>query len=313
MRRLSLALYVATAALVLASTAYCGEPFDVDSLQALQELQGAPRAPSKVEWSKGRVMSLRFESPRAFEDDALWALLDWAGGASGWMEIDAKGNLPASVKPVIKGASQSWFRQSPGTGPLVATLRGQASAALEVRAIPALAKEPRLPLECRFDGTTAAFDDFVLENSGLCELAKDQTCKLTHREDARLKVELSRKRLSMVLRTPDAEPFPVVPGFERMADQEQKEQIDDYRSYFAHEYTMMVRAFVETTPGLFSWQVWDWLARMDEGMVSRAAIRALLESGQRPGNVDVFKASCKDGRRLRLWSDGQGTMGMVLE
>lgn len=298
---------------MMASLASAAEPFEVDSSTATTILKQCPRNASKVEWKQGKLQLLRFENPREFEDEALWGLMDWVGGEAGWMEIDPKGIVSAEMAGMISGAKQSWYRQSPGATSIVATLKGKVSATLEFRAVASSAKEVKQALDCRFQGSLDAFRDFDPANGEHCEPKDNAKCSMVHMEDSRLSAEVGKKSVSMVLRAPDAEPFPTIENFSLMSEGDQKQQVDDYRSYFKHEYTMAVRSFIESTPGLFNWQTWQWFSWGEDGLISRAEIKALLESGQRPGRLDVYKAACKDGRKVRIWSDGQGTMGMTLQ
>ena len=293
--------------------AYANEPFDVDSLDAIADLRTAPVAPTKIEWKAGHISLLRFESPRAFADDRLWGLLDWTGGGPGWYEVDTSGIVSAQLKPLIQGASQAWVRQGPNTKTLVATLKGKASAPLEMKALASPISEAKQPLEARFHGNLSIFDDFSLEKGDACSLDAKEPCRYTHREDSRLRLEVSRKRISMILRTPDAQGLPIVEHFRKLDEAEQREEVNDFRAYFSHEFSLMVRSFLETTPGLFNWQLWHWYTWGADGLISKEAIRAMLETEQKVGSIDVFKMTCKDGRHLRFWSDGQGTLGMILE
>ena len=299
--------------LLLASLALGNEPFDLDSLDAMADLQTAPVPPSKVEWKSGHINLLRFENPRAFADDQLWGLMDWTGGGPGWFEVDMQGVMSTQLKDLVQGASQAWVRQGPNTRTLVATLKGKISASLEMKALAAPLADSKVPLECRFHGNLSIFDDFSLEDGAACALKGAQPCHYTHREDSRLRLEVSAKRISMILRVPDAQALPVVDQFSKLSETEQRNEVNDYRAYFNHEFSLMVRSFLATTPGLFNWQLWDWYAWSSDGMISKDALKAMLATGQKVGSIDVFKMTCKDGRKLRFWSDGQGTLGMVLE
>lgn len=288
------------------------EPFERDSSSAAESIQQAPLRVSKAEWKKGKLQMLRFENPRELEDDKLWSLLDWAGGEAAWMEVDFGGYLPAFLSKVATGSRQAWYRQAPGAVTLVATLRGKVSATLEFRVVEPT-PEPVQPLVCRYQGDSQVFRDFSARNSELCALSKNEKCLFVHAEDSRLTAEATAKTINMVMRAPDAEPFPVVTHFSQLSESQQTESVEEYRSYFQHEFNMAVRSFIETTPGLFNWQTWHWMQWGPEKLISRKEIKALLESEQRPGRIHIFQSTCKDGRKVRIWSDGQGTMGMVLQ
>lgn len=297
---------------LFATSLFANEPFEQDSVNASKSISQAPLRVVKVEWKKGRLQALRFENPRELEDDALWALLDWAGGEAGWIEIDFNGYLTPELAKRIAGAKQAWFRKAPGAANVVATLKGKVSATIEFFVAPA-GKEVKQPLECKYQGDVGAFRDFSPRNSELCAIDKGGKCLFVHGEDARLTAEATKNSVAMLLNAPDSEPFPVVAHFAQLSDAQKEESVQEYRSYFQHELNMAVRSFVETTPGLFNWQVWQWMEWGTDFLVSNQEIRALLESGQRPGRIELFRGTCKDGRKLRIWSNGQGTMGMQLQ
>ena len=298
--------------LVLASLAMADGPFESDSIQAESLIKLAPMKPAKVNWKKGRLNNIRFENPRELDPDQLWAVLDWAGGEAGWTEVDLGGILSPALTSKSVGAKQVWFRKAPGVETLIATLKGKISASIEISNVGNVA-ESRQPLVCRYKGDISVFRDFSPRNSELCALTKTGKCLFMHYEDSRLTAEVTQNSVSMLLRAPDLEPFPTVPLFNQLSDAQKEESVQEYRSYFQHEFNMAVRSFVETTPGLFNWQVWHWMEWGEANLVSRQEIRALLESGGRPGKMDLFKATCSDGRKVKIWSDGQGTMGMVLQ
>jgi hypothetical protein len=299
--------------LLLCGSLFAGDPFSVDSALVAPQLASAPVKASQQEWKDGHLVRVRFDSPRAFGGELLWALLDWAAGESGWMEIDPSGEVNRDLRPLIKGATQSWFLQSPGSVTLLAVLRSRASASLEFKAIPKMSPDVKVPLECRFNGSLNPFGDFILETSENCDLNFQQTCRLVHRDDPRLRLEVRKKGLSMTLRIPDADPFPMVGNFAQLPEQEKRDQIAEYRTYFTHELALAARSFLETTPGIFNWQVWNWMDWVKDGLVSNAEIRALLESGTTPSHMEIYRATCKDGRKLLFWSDGRGTLGMELK
>ncbi|HSQ42038.1 MAG TPA: hypothetical protein VLM37_07155 [Fibrobacteraceae bacterium] len=299
--------------LLLSALESWSTPFDEDSVTAAGEIRSAPLQPGKVEWQQRRVSIMRFQSAQAFSSDDLWAVLDWSGGESGWMEIDPTGALNPGLKPLIQGASQSWFRRAPGVRPLIAILRSKSSVSLEIRALPQLGPDPRIPLQCRYDGGQGFFADFSLTNSGLCALNPKETCHYVHQEDPRLHADVSQQRIRMTLHIPDAEPFPLTEHFSLLTQQSQREVLQTYRDYFRHEFSLAVRSFIETTPGLFNWQTWNWMEWADESLISSQEIQAILESGAAPGRIELFHKKCQDGRKVRFWSDGQGTLGMELE
>jgi|GEM_PF-2898390 len=307
MKRLILMLFV------FCGLPSAGEPFDMDSASAVTELHSIPVKPSKVEWNNGKLSRLRFDKTNAFGGEELWGLLDWVGGEAAWMEIDLGGLVAPEIRAVIGKSTQAWFRQSPGSDALVATLAGKASASLDVHAIRIISKEVKVPLECRYQGQQEPFDDFVLENSGLCALNSKEVCHYVHREDSRLRLDASKQAIHWVIRIPDPEPFPLVPNFRNLAQDAQRRTMDDYLSYFNHELGLAVRSFVESTPGIFNWQIWHWYNWGPDSGLSRTELRALLESGQQPGKLDIFSSSCKDGRKVRIWSDAHGTLGMDLQ
>jgi len=193
----------------------------------------------------------------------------------------------------------------------LAVFHGNVSATLDIQALPSSVKDPSEALKCLYQGKMNVFSDFYFEDDRVCEPSSLHECHLEHQEDSRITVVAFPRKLNMVLRAPDVEPFPVVSDFATLSEPEQREQVEVYSSYFQHEFGLMVHSFLETTPGLFNWQIWQWFPHK-ELFISKAEVRALLRSGQRPSRIELFRATCQDGRKLRFWSNGQGTMGMDL-
>jgi len=294
------------------SSAWSDSPFDVDSNTSQNLLLQTPQPIVKQQWKQGRLQLLRFQGPQGWSDEELWALLDWSGGRESWWEIDPTGSLSTDLRKRIQGSEQAWLRQAPGAAGLLAVLHGKVSSTLEIQVLPSNVQDPKDALQCRYQGKLDAFTDFYFADDKPCTPSATHSCQLEHREDARITVNAGLRNLSLLMRAPDQEPFPLVANFSSLSEMEKREHVEDYASYFQHEFGLMVHSFVETTPGLFNWQIWQWFGHR-EGYLSQAEIGALLQSGQRPSRIEIFRGQCQDGRKLLFWSNGQGTIGMDLQ
>lgn len=262
-------------------------------------------------WQAGKLATVRFKGAPLQNGATLFSLLDSLNGNGSWNEIDAAGVLESSLQSKIKGARQSWLSWSPGQKAVLVCLRGKPGE-LQAEALPAFKIAVPVPLEYRFTGGLEPFADFERYSAGgRCGVG--DPCNLIHREDENLQAVVEGRHVRMGYRHPDVQPLEFPVGFSTYSEQDKAHVIREYQDYFRNELSVMLRAFVHSTPGLFNWQSWQWPSFSAKGFISVQELRALFMSGHAPGLYQVLQLQCKGGERIRFETDGNGAYYMEIQ
>ena len=265
----------------------------------------------KSEFHGGKLSAVEFSGKALRSADLLFSLLDSIDGGGGWSEIDPDGYLEKELSAEIKGARQSWFSFGPGRSAVVAVLHGDPMR-LHARILPGFRVAPPVPLEFRFHGDMAVFADFErYTSSGNCD--KNDPCNLIHRDDNNVQAIVAGRHVRMGYRNPDAVGLDFPTGFLQLSEPEQARRLSEYRDFFQHEYAVMLRAFIQTTPGMFNWQAWHWNYFTSKGFLGKQELYSIFASGHAPEMYRVMQLRCKGGETVRFESNGNGQFFLEIQ
>ena len=230
------------------------------------------------------------ESAAPFSGDRLFATLDSVGGTGTWMEWDVNGvkdpSLMGVLDPMLKGANKPemvWVITE-RSKPLVAVLLPKgAGEVILFYELPSLDAKP-VPLSIN----PVLSPDVVLRllNSGM---------RFTYEKRGE-------------------EPLRIDPGYASMSFTEKEAVLREYEDYFKYEYSLMLRAFVQSTRSIFNWQPWHWY--MPEWnakcLMSRKELDAILKQGYFPPLLTLFKTKTAAGETVEFKTDGRGYSELLI-
>lgn len=245
------------------------------------------------------------ESKTAFSGERLFATLDSVGGTGTWMEWDVNGvkdpALMGILDPMLKGTNKPemvWVITE-RTKPLVAVLlpkgKGETILFYELQALDAkpvpLSINPVLHPEVVFrDYRQVSDKEFV------------------HRDKDNLKVKLLPSGMLFTYEKKGEEPLYMVKDYATKDPAEKNSILTDYEDYFKYEYSLMLRAFVQSVRGVFNWQPWHWYmpAWNAKFIIKRAELESILMRGAAPSFFLLFKATTPAGESIELRTNGNG-------
>jgi hypothetical protein len=245
------------------------------------------------------------ESKTPFSGDRLFATLDSVGGTGTWMEWDVNGvkdpSLMGILDPMLKGVNKPemvWVITE-RVKPLVAVLlpkgKGETILFYELQSLDAkpvaLSINPVLHPDVVFrDYRPVSDKEFV------------------HRDKDNLKVKLLPSGMLFSYEKKGEEPLYMVSDYATKDPSEKNSILRDYEDYFKYEYSLMLRAFVQSVRGVFNWQPWHWYmpAWNSKFMLKRAELESILMRGGAPSFFRLFKATTPDGESIEFRTNGNG-------
>ena len=225
----------------------------------------------------------KFSSPKPFSGERLFFVLDSLGGGGNWMEWEAKGVNDPSVADAISslGAKPEmvWVlseRKKPLFAALVAQGAGEMLVFCE---IPALDAKPE-PLK---------LNEVMDPNVVFRDYRQVSPNEFVHRDQDNLRVMVSEQRIRFAYVNPDKEPL-------------------------KFDYSLMRRAFVQSTHGVFNWQPWHWYMASwnSKYLIKNEELEAILATGRAPAYFSVFKAKTAAGEWVEFRANGNGFAEMVI-
>ena len=104
------------------------------------------------------------------------------------------------------------------------------------------------------------------------------------------------------------EPLYMVADYASKDFAEKNSILTDYEDYFKYEYSLMLRAFVQSVRGVFNWQPWHWYMQAwnSKFMLKRAELEAILVRGVAPAFFKLFKAKTAAGETIEFRTNGNG-------
>ena len=275
----------------------------------------APKTATKTAPAKAAVAPARLfgavDSRSEFSGGRLFAVLDSVGGSGTWMEWDVNGIRDPSVMYVLDPLLASSNKPkmvwviSERVKPLMAVLLPKGSGeALVFYELTTLDAKP-VPLQMnRVLSPDVVFRDY--RQVGASEFV--------HLDKPNLKVVATDKSIRFSYMNPDASPLRFDRDFAKKTVVEKKNEVRNYRDFFDYEYVLMLRAFVQSTRGLFNWQAWHWYmpAFNSRAMISDAELEAILSRGVPPQSVTIFKMKASGGQWVEFKTNGNGFYEMVV-
>lgn len=275
----------------------------------------APKTATKTAPAKAAVVPARLfgavDSRSEFSGGRLFAVLDSVGGSGTWMEWDVNGIRDPSVMYVLDPLLASSNKPkmvwviSERVKPLMAVLLPKGSGeALVFYELTTLDAKP-VPLQMnRVLSPDVVFRDY--RQVGASEFV--------HLDKPNLKVVATDKSIRFSYMNPDASPLRFDRDFAKKTVVEKKNEVRNYRDFFDYEYVLMLRAFVQSTRGLFNWQAWHWYmpAFNSRAMISDAELEAILSRGVPPQSVTIFKMKASGGQWVEFKTNGNGFYEMVI-
>jgi hypothetical protein len=251
------------------------------------------------------------DSKAEFSGDRLFAVLDSVGGPGTWMEWDVNGVQDPSVMKVLDPMLKSnnkpkmvWVL-SERIKPLLAVLlpkgRGEAIVFYELASLDA---KP-VPLKMnRILSPDVVFRDYRAVSPS----------EFVHLDRPSLKVVASDKSIRFTYENRDGTPLRFDPDFATKTSVEKRAEIRNYRDFFVYEYSLMLRAFVQSTRALFNWQPWHWYMASfnSKGLISDAELEAIFMTGVKPAQFTIFKMKAVDGQWVEFKTDGNGFYEMLI-
>ena len=245
------------------------------------------------------------ESKTPFSGERLFATLDSVGGTGTWMEWDVNGvkdpSLMGILDPMLKGANKPemvWViteRVKPMAAVLLPKGSGETILFYELQTLDAkpapLAINPVLRPE-------VVFRDY----------RQISETEYVHRDKDNLKVKLLSSGMIFSYEKKGDEPLYMVKDYDSKTLDEKASILTDYEDYFKYEYSLMLRAFVQSVRGVFNWQPWHWYMPSwnSKWMLKRNELEAILKRGVAPSFFKLFKATTVAGETIEFRTNGNG-------
>ena len=246
-----------------------------------------------------------------FSGDRLFAVLDSVGGTGTWMEWDVNGvrdpSVMLSLDPLLKQKNKPemvWVlseRAKPLLAVLVPKGAGEVLLFYELAALDA--KPVKLSMN-RVLSPSVVFRDYQQVGNG----------EFVHLDKPALKVTANDKYMRLSYNKPDISPLRFDTNFSKKSFPEKRAEIRDYMDFLRYEYSLMLRAFVQSTRGLFNWQPWHWYMTEwnADAFISEKEIEAILAKGVKPDMFTVFKKKTDSGSVVEMRTSGNGFYEMTI-
>lgn len=257
---------------------------------------------------KSAPVYAKVSSPKAFSGDRLFFVLDSLGAGGNWMEWDANGIQDPSVTNALEsvgGKPEMVWVVSERKKPLMAVLVKQgAGESLVFYELPGLdAKPVALKLNEVMD-PGVVFRDYK----------QISATEFVHRDKDNLRVMVSETRIRFAYVNPDKEPLKFDPEFSKKTFVEKHQLVREYMDFLKYEYSLMLRAFVQSTHGIFNWQPWHWYMPEwnSKSFIQEKELEAVLSSGVAPQFFTIFKTKTAGGEIVEFRANGNGFAELVI-
>ena len=269
----------------------------------------APKAESKAK-APVKIFGA-VEEKNGFVGGRLFDVLDSVGGSGTWMEWDVNGVRDPSVMKILDPLLNSsnkpkmvWLiteREKPLISVLLPKGQGEVIVFYELGALDA---KP-VPLKLN----KVLTPDVVFR-----DYKQISETEFVHLDRPNLKISVLDKRMSFTYDNPDKTPLRYDPDFAKKTLVDKHAEVNDYLGFLQYEYSMMLRAFVQSTRGIFNWQPWHWY--MDKWnskfMITAKEIEMILSKGFPPDYITVFRAKAAGGEVIEMRTTGNGFLEMVI-
>lgn len=243
-----------------------------------------------------------FSATPAFSGQELFLKLDEIGKNGNWMRLDTLSIIDPSVSKILKknkGFLAVWALESPMVKSKVAVLskkgKSEVLAFYEIEAFDAK-PEPLSVHEKLYP------ENILIDFNGI------STNEFVHKDDSDLKLKINDSGLYFSYTKRDKTPLRFDTKFATLTFEEKAKIVEEYRDFFIYEYALMLRAFVQSTSGIFNWQSWHWyLPNWNKKyLISKEEIHAILSSGYPPAMFRLFFVKTSRNVLIEMRTDGNG-------
>ena len=267
-------------------------------------------APSKSAEVSNKIYGA-VETKEGFLGGRLFDVLDSVGGSGTWMEWDVNGvrdpSLAKIIDPLLNSSNKPkmiWAiteREKPLLSVLLPKGRGEVLVFYELGALDAKPVPLKLNKVLTPD---VVFRDYKQVSEK----------EFVHLDRSNLKISVLDKLIRFTYDNPDKTLLRYDPDFATKTIVEKHAEVNDYLGFLKYEYSMMLRAFVQSTRGIFNWQPWHWY--MPEWnakcLMSRKELDAILKQGYFPPLLTLFKTKTAAGETVEFKTDGRGYSELLI-
>lgn len=274
----------------------------------------ATAAPSKSAVSNSASSNKIYgavEAKDGFVGGRLFDVLDSVGGTGTWMEWDVNGvrdpSLMKVLDPILNSPNKPkmiWLiteREKPLLSVLLPKGKGEVLVFYELGALDAKPVPLKLNKVLTPD---VVFRDYK-------QISENQ---FEHLDRPNLKITASDKLIRFSYDNPDKTPLRYDTDFATKTIVEKHAEVNDYLGFLKYEYSLMLRAFVQSTRGIFNWQPWHWYMEKwnKKFVITPKEIEMILSKGVRPDYITLFKAKAAGGEIVEMRTTGNGFLEMVI-
>ena len=271
----------------------------------------APASSAKAKSVGSTKIYGAIEAKNGFSGGRLFDVLDSVGGTGTWMEWDVNGVRDPSVMKVLDPLLNSTNKPkmiwaiTERAKPLLAVLLPKGAG--EVIVFYELGALDGKPVQLKLNKVLSP--DVVFR-----DYKQISEKEFVHLDRPNLKISVLDKMIRFTYDNPDKTPLRYDPDFAKKTIVEKRTEVNDYLGFLKYEYSMMLRAFVQSTRGIFNWQPWHWY--MDKwnakSVISAKEIEMILSKGVPPEYITVFKAKASSGEMIEMRTTGNGFLEMVI-
>ena len=271
----------------------------------------ASTKPSATNGASSNKIYGAVEAKDGFVCGRLFDVLDSVGGTGTWMEWDVNGvrdpSLMKVLDPILNSPNKPkmiWLiteRDKPLLSVLLPKGKGEILVFYELSALDAKPVPLKLNKVLTPD---VVFRDYK-------QISENQ---FEHLDRSNLKITASDKLIRFSYDNPDKTPLRYDTDFATKTIVEKHAEVNDYLGFLKYEYSLMLRAFVQSTRGIFNWQPWHWYMEKwnKKFMITPKEIEMILSKGVRPDYITLFKAKATSGEVVEMRTTGNGFLEMVI-
>ena len=271
----------------------------------------ASTKPSATNGASSNKIYGAVEAKDGFVGGRLFDVLDSVGGTGTWMEWDVNGvrdpSLMKVLDPILNSPNKPkmiWLiteRDKPLLSVLLPKGKGEILVFYELSALDAKPVPLKLNKVLTPD---VVFRDYK-------QISENQ---FEHLDRSNLKITASDKLIRFSYDNPDKTPLRYDTDFVTKTIVEKHAEVNDYLGFLKYEYSLMLRAFVQSTRGIFNWQPWHWYMEKwnKKFMITPKEIEMILSKGVRPDYITLFKAKATSGEVVEMRTTGNGFLEMVI-
>ena len=271
----------------------------------------APKATAESKAKSSAKIYGAIEEKNGFVGGRLFDVLDSVGGTGTWMEWDVNGVRDPSVMKIIDPLLNStnkpkmvWLiteREKPLLSVLLPKGKGEVIVFYELGNLDAKPVQLKLNKVLTPD---VVFRDYKQVSES----------EFVHLDRPNLKISVLDQRIRFTYDNPDKTPLRYDSDFATKTIVDKHAEVNDYLGFLKYEYSMMLRAFVQSTRGIFNWQPWHWYMENwnSKFMITPKEIEMILSKGFPPDYITVFKAKAAGGEVVEMRTTGNGFLEMVI-